>query len=131
MPSVASFDLDQFSAELRRVVSALRRMPAHRLGIRLPEPWGSRAEAARRLARELATVAQGFEEAARPQPPTWRELPVLPDTGLGDQLEVLTHDLLSAIPDAPAQVWTPQGRAPREEVLGELQLTLAEVARLL
>jgi hypothetical protein len=134
VPDVSGVDHgepDRLAARLEATTSAVRRMPRSRLAAALPAPWGTRAQAARILARTLALAAQGIEEADRRDPPQWRALPMLPDTGVGDQLAVLAHDLLVAVREAPPQVWTPDGRAPLADVVSDVAATLDEVARLL
>jgi hypothetical protein len=103
---------------LAQVVQAVRRMPPGRLRS------AGRVGAARALARDLATAVQGIEQAESAAPPTWRMLPDVPDLVVGDQLAVLAHDFSLAMPEAPEQVWTPHGRAPLSDVLGDLLLVI-------
>jgi len=112
---------DDVSAALLRVVETVRRMPPGRLRS------GGRVEAARALARALATAVQGVEQARSLERPAWRDLPDVPDLVVGDQLAVLATDLqLALAAGPPAEVWTPAGRAPSSAVLAELLAKIAE-----
>jgi hypothetical protein len=128
---------DELDAALARVVSALRTMPPGKLAARLPGPTPTRADAGRLLARTLAVAAQGIEEAAAPTMPSWHAVPLLPDLAVGDQVNVMLHDLRVALSrdslgGATADgVWTPQGRAPVIDVLRDVETTTEEVRRLL
>jgi hypothetical protein len=121
VPSQADLD-----AALSRVIDTVRRMPPGRLRAALAHSGAggevaTRAGAARALARALAIAAQGVEAAGSVTPPVWHDLPDVPDLVVGDQLAVLAHDLRLALADgAPAEVWTPSGRAPLSDVLAEL-----------
>ena len=119
---------------LARVVATLRTTSAARLAARLGGAVPTRADAGRLLARMLASAAQGIEDAAARSMPAWRTPPELPDLSVGDQVGVLAHDLVLAVmaaPDAGALVWTPDGRAPLDDVLRDVAATVAEVSRLL
>jgi hypothetical protein len=119
-------------ASLSRVIDTVRRMPPGRLSAALTGAYRSRADAARSLARALATIAQGVEEAGSATAPAWRDLPDVPDLVVGDQLAVLAQDLrLALASDPPAEAWTPDGRAPLSDVLRDLLATAQEVRRLL
>ncbi|MGH8889504.1 MAG: hypothetical protein ACRDV3_07040 [Acidothermaceae bacterium] len=132
-------------AMLARVAWALRTMSPGKLAAQLPGPTASRADAGRLLARTLAVAAQGIERAGDPEPPAWRSVPEVGDLVVGDQVNVLAHDLrpaLAEVADASAgvsgagsvasiTVWTPQGRAPLADVLRDLAATAEEVQRLL
>jgi hypothetical protein len=112
---------DELAVEVTRVAEAYRRMPHSKFTLRL-DPHGDRAVAGHRLAAQFAALAQGVEEAGRPEPPEWRELPVLEPFALGDQLEVTGKDLLRAYGEleepAAVYVWTPgEGRMPAEKAL--------------
>jgi hypothetical protein len=114
------------------VVATARRLTAARLRAPLSGPVPTRADAARLLARVLATSAQGIEAAGAPEPPRWRTLPELPDLGVGDQLAVLAHDFRHAVATATsALVWTPDGRVPLADVVRDVAATAAEVGRML
>jgi hypothetical protein len=114
--------------DLDRVVATLRTTPAGRLRARVSGPFNSRADAGRALARALATAAQGIEDADQPTMPQWRTPPFLADLAVGDQVRVLGHDFLSALPDAAKVVWTPGGRVLRAELVRDVVATVAEVA---
>jgi hypothetical protein len=122
---------EQLEAVLAGVTARLRTMTAAKLGAPLPGPFATRADAARVLGAALAIAAQGAEDADAPAMPRWRLLPELPDLAVGDQLTVLSHDLRVAVGTAPAEVWTPQGRAPLIDVLRDVLATAEEVARVL
>jgi hypothetical protein len=117
--------------DLDRVVTTLRTTPAGRLKARLAGPFTSRADAGRALARALAIAAQGIEDADQPAMPHWRTPPVLADLAVGDQVRVLGHDFLTALPGAAKVVWTPAGRVPRAELVRDVEATVAEVAAFL
>ena len=124
---------------LARVVSALRTMPAGKLAGRLPGPTPTRADAGRLLARALAVATQGIDAAGEPRAPSWRPLPEVGDLVVGDQVNVLAHDLRIALSELAAggsgggsvTVWTPDGRAPLADVLRDVAATAEEVQRLL
>ena len=104
------------TTEVARVVEAYRRMPHSKFGLRL-EPHGDRAQAGYWLATQLTLLAQGMENWDSPQPPRWRELPVLGAFALGDQIAVAGNDLLAAFQalgdPRETLVWTPgDGRVP-------------------
>jgi hypothetical protein len=117
--------------DLGRVVKTLRTTPAGRLRARLTGPFHSRADAGRALARVLAIAAQGIEDADQPAMPPWRAPPVLADLAVGDQVRVLAHDFLVALPGAADVVWTPSGRVPRAELVRDVVSSVAEVATFL
>jgi hypothetical protein len=121
VPSSLADDLDG-------VVKTLRTTPVGRLRARLSGPFQSRADAGRALARVLAIAAQGIEDADQPAMPQWREPPVLADLAVGDQVRVLAHDFLAVLPSAATVVWTPSGRVPRAELVGDVVSSVAEVA---
>jgi hypothetical protein len=120
-----------FAEDLDRVVTTLRTTPAGRLRTRLSGPFSSRADAGRALAGVLATAAQGIEDADQPAMPQWRTPPVLADLAVGDQVRLLGHDFLSALPGAAKVVWSPTGRVPRAELVRDVVASLAEVAAFL
>jgi hypothetical protein len=115
-------------AALDRVVTTLRTTPAGRLRARVAGPFSSRADAGRALAQVLATAAQGIEDADQPAMPHWRTPPVLGDLAVGDQVRVLGHDFLSALPGAAKVVWTPAGRVSRGDLVRDVVASVAEVA---
>ena len=132
MPRVDSPAVAALLTELDGIVTALRTMPAGRLGAPLSGPMPTRADAGRLLARVLAVAAQGIEQADGDELPRWREVPRLPDLAVGDQVKVLAHDLARALESRPApQVWAPDGRAPLSDVLADVTATAREVRRLL
>jgi hypothetical protein len=114
--------------DLAGVVKTLRTTSAGRLRARLSGPFQSRADAGRALARVLAIAAQGIEDADQPAMPQWRELPVLADLAVGDEVRVLAHDFLAVLPGAAGVVWTPAGRVPRAELVRDVVSSVAEVA---
>ena len=151
---------DDLAAALVRVVTALRTMSPSRLGAPLPGPTRSRADAGRLLARALAVACQGIEDAELLAMPVWRTLPVVADLVVGDQVNVLAHDLSVAVGELTrdsggsaeppgvaglsgtgvsdrarvsggATVWTPDGRVPLADVLRDVAATTDEVQRLL
>jgi hypothetical protein len=112
---------EALAEEAARVAEAYRRMPHSKFALRL-EPYGDRAQAGHWLAAQFAALAQGVEEWDRPEPPRWRELPVLGPFALGDQLAVTAGDLLRAYrklkEPAATYVWTPgDSRVPAEKAL--------------
>ena len=117
------------AADLDRVVTRLRNATPARLRASVAGPFATRADAARALAQMLAQSTQGIEDAAAPAPPVWRVVPALPDTALGDQLRVLVHDFVAAVPSAPAEVWAPDGRVGVEDLLRDVHATATEVGR--
>jgi len=138
LPGNARVGLDDgLDAALSRVVSALRTMPPGKLAARLSGPTPTRADAGRLLARTLAVAAQGIEEAGAAAMPSWREVPTLPDLAVGDQVNVMLHDLRAALSgdafgvSVGDGVWTPQGRAPLTDVMRDVETTTEEVRRLL
>jgi hypothetical protein len=138
LPGSAQVGLhDELDAALSRMVSALRTMPPGKLAARLSGPTPTRADAGRLLARTLALAAQAIEEADAATMPSWREVPMLPDLAVGDQVNVMLHDLRTALSGdslggaGPDEVWTPQGRVPLTEVLRDVETTTEEVRRLL
>lgn len=123
---------DELPTVLANIVAALRTMSPGRLASTLPGPTTSRADAGRLIARALALAAQGIEDAESPAPPAWRTVPDVADLVVGDQVNVLAHDLAVAVGgSAPAEVWTPDGRAPLADVLRDVLATAREVRRLL
>lgn len=121
----------QVEAALTRALETVRRMSPGRLRGSLAGPYATRVDAARMLARTLMIAGQGMEEAAAAAMPVWRSLPDVPELVVGDQLAVMAHDLLTALPDAPAEVWTADGRAPLGDVVRDVLATVQEVQRLL
>ena len=118
-------------ADLERVATLLRTTPANRLAAPLSGPFASRVEAGRALARTLAIAAQGIEDAERPVMPAWRTLPLLADLAVGDQVRVLGHDLVAALAGAPDAVWTPEGRAPVDDLLRDVIVATTAVTSFL
>lgn len=143
------------AAVVARIVTALRTMSPGKLAETLPGPTASRADAGRLLARALALAAQGVEAAGEARAPSWRALPEVGDLVVGDQLNVVWHDLrralgvLGDVVDPAAEpgpaaargsrapgvaavmVWTTDGRAPLVDVLRDVAATAEEVRRLL
>lgn len=104
-------DADALRRELRRVGDRLRVVPARRLELGL-------AQEVHRVAQRLADMAADLEGQPR------RPVPTLALHGLGDQLEVLGEDLLSASARR-GQTGTGQG----EGSLGEAQQLLTGLRR--
>src|SRR5665213_4228337 len=113
-------------ADLDRVVSRLRNAPAARLRATLSGPFATRADAGRALARLLAQVTQGIEDAAALAPPVWRAMPTLPDVAVGDQVRVLTHDFVSVLPTSASVVWGPDGRVGVDDVIRDVTATVTD-----
>jgi hypothetical protein len=112
---------DELAVEVTRLAEAYRRMPHSKFTLRL-DPYGDRATAGHWLATRFAVLAQGLEEADRPEAPEWRRLPALEPFALGDQLEVTGKDLLRAYgrleEPGTVDVWTPdEGRMSAEKAL--------------
>jgi hypothetical protein len=80
----------ELADQVARLADRLRSLSDVRLGAGLPE-GGSRADAARRLAQQLADAAA--ELAGEPR----RELPRLDDLVVGDQVAVTGTDLVDAL----------------------------------
>lgn len=115
-------------AEVRRVARRLAGLGEPRLRRALP-PYGTVADAGRRLAAALADGSMGVEDRASDAPPAWRAVPELAVTAVGDQLAVLGHDLLVALRAAgPSEpVWTRTGRAPAGDVASGLYRLAHEI----
>lgn len=118
-------------ADLDQVVSRLRNSSAARLRAAVSGPFATRADAGRALARLLAQATQGIEDAGTPSPPVWRTLPTLHEPAVGDQVRVLAHDFVSALPTSPSEVWGSEGRVGIDDVIRDVATTVTEVARYL
>jgi hypothetical protein len=112
------------AADVRRVSDRLRSLSVTRLAsppgpsagqvdqvdpVNQGPAYGSRADAGRAAATELARAAAALEAAAAgPTGPVERDLPTLSDLAVGDQVAVTGHDMLAALdlvgPAVP--VWT-------------------------
>ncbi|MQA80365.1 MAG: hypothetical protein GEV10_18100 [Streptosporangiales bacterium] len=86
---------EALAAEVERVARRLRGLTAARLVRALP-PYGTVADAGRRLAEALAEAGQAVEEGAEREP-AWRALPDLAVEAVGDQVAVTGHDLAAAL----------------------------------
>ena len=122
---------DDVAAALAQMIDKVRRMSPSRLREIPPGESQSPVDAARALARNLAIVTQGIEQAASSTTPAWRDLPDVPDLVVGDQLAVLAHDLRSALAGAPAEVWTTNGRAPLADVVQAVVSMIAKTSSVL
>jgi hypothetical protein len=123
---------DDLAADVRRVADRLRSLSQSRLAAPVP-PHASRADAARTAAQVLADAAQGLAERASSTEPSWRDLPVLSDFAVGDQVAVTGRDLLDEI-DATGptdDVWARGCRRTAREAVAHAAATLAETRRLL
>jgi hypothetical protein len=123
---------DELAADVRRVADRLRGLSQARLQGPVP-PFGSRAAAAREVARTLAVAAQGLVERGKDDEPAWRLPPDLADFASGDQVAVTGHDLLAALAgvDPAAQIWAPGARRTAREVVAAAAEALAATRRLL
>jgi hypothetical protein len=118
----------RLAADVERVEDRVRGLSLPRLARALP-PYGTVADAARRVAQLLADCAQGVEERERDVAPRWRELPRLPDHVVGDQVAVTGRDAVAAlrgVDDGGASVWTRAGRRPVTEVAAEVLAAMRE-----
>lgn len=117
----------EFAAELERVERRLRGLSEARLRQPLP-PYGTVADAGRRLAQLLADGALGVEQrsAAAVRP---RELPTLRDTSVADQVAVTGHDLLAAIGAVAdgEQVWQGTSRVQARDLVLTLHRAVREI----
>jgi hypothetical protein len=122
---------------LERVVGKLRHAASTRLRAPLAGPYANRAQAGRALAQALATATQGIEDGDQPATPVWRVVPRLDDLAVGDQVRVLAHDLLAALPASPELVWVrdvpdvPGVRVPAVELVRSISALVADVDSLL
>ena len=96
-------------------------------------PHPSRAHAVRGAAQQLAEAAQGIAAREDSDEPGWRELPVLSDLTVGDQIAVVGKDLLAELAgcDPDAAVWARGARRTAREVAGAAAENLATTRRLL
>jgi hypothetical protein len=124
-------DRDELQALVGRLADRLGMMSLTRLAAAV-EGYESRAKAAYMLAARLAEFAQGVEEAARPTPPDWRELPWVADTVVAHQLMVVGADLVAALLDASdeSSVWTRTGRRTTAEALAATVTDVRRIKRL-
>jgi hypothetical protein len=123
------------AGELTRLAEGYRQLPHSKFGLRL-EPYGDRARAGHWLASQVTLVAQGIERWDSPQPPVWRELPVLGVFALGDQIAVVGNDLVAAYralkDPRETQIWTPgEGRVPAEKAMAAVLDSTAALRRAL
>ncbi|HEX7189512.1 MAG TPA: hypothetical protein VF423_14925 [Actinomycetes bacterium] len=129
----------ELEADVRRVSDRLRSLSATRLASppAPPEqywpPYESRAQAGRAAAFELARAAGALEAAAAgPLGREPRELPVLSDFAVGDQVAVTGHDLLAAMGLVPPDmtVWTGAiEHGPAAQAVSDAAKVLADVRR--
>ena len=129
--------LDELAADVRRVADRLRGLSAAQLAApprpstqRWPE-YGSRAQAGRAAATELALVACSLEAAAG-SPREAPDLPKVSDFAVGDQVAVTGHDLVAAMArTAPAtEVWLGSSQqSTAAEAVSRAARCLADVRR--
>jgi len=123
---------DDLEADVRRATDRARNLSQARLAA----PVGSqpsRAHAIRGVAQQLAEAAQGIAAREDPTEPGWRELPVLSDLAVGDQLAVVGSDLLAELArcDPEATVWACRARRTAFDVVSDVSEALATTRRLL
>jgi hypothetical protein len=112
----------ELEKDVRRVADRLRTAPVARVdGVRVQ---------VRELLQDLADATAGIEAREDAAPPRWREVPALPDSALGDQLDVLGGDLVTAVsaaggPTTVADLWSRSGRTAVRPVLDALAARLA------
>ncbi|MGH8891822.1 MAG: hypothetical protein ACRDWY_00710 [Actinomycetes bacterium] len=121
---------DDLEADVRRVTDRLRSLSLARLAGPVP-PHASRADAARAVAQLMAEVAQGLADRHAAREPSWRELPVLSDLAVGEQVAVTGHDLLGELATIrPTEsVWSRGSRRTAREVVAAAAAALAETRR--
>ena len=122
-------DLD---ADVRRVTDRARNLSQARLAA----PVGShpsRAHAVRVVAQQLAEAAQGIAAREDPTEPGWRDLPVLSDLAVGDQLAVVGRDLIAELAgcEPAAAMWARGARRTAFDVVSAATEALATTRRLL
>lgn len=117
-------------ADVRRVADRLRSLSLAQLAAPVP-PHASRASAARDVAQQLAEAAQGLEQRTAAQEPPWRQLPVLEDGAVADQVAVVGHDLLGELDRCRPEdeVWTPATRRTAREVVSAAAEALTTTRR--
>lgn len=120
-------EAEALAAEVERVARRLRGLTAARLVRALP-PYGTVADAGRRLAGALAEAGQAVEEGAEREP-VWRELPDLAVEAVGEQVAVTGHDLAAALgataPDVC--VWTRAGQVPVRDLVARTYALAHEI----
>jgi len=128
--------LDELAADVRRVADRLRVLSAAQLAAP-PRPssqgwpeYGSRAQAGRASATELALVACALEAADARSPREVQELPRVSDFAVGDQVAVTGHDLVAAMarttPDTEVWLGSSQ-RSTAAEAVSRAARCLADV----
>lgn len=123
---------DQVAADVRRLADRLRGLSQARLGGPVPQ-HGSRADAARGVAQQLAEAAQGLAQRDAPAEPGWRVLPRLTDFAVGDQVAVTGHELLAELAGCGPEVdvWARGARRTARDVVTAAADALAATRRLL
>lgn len=119
-------------ADVRRVTDRVLNLSQARLAAPA-EAHPSRASAVRVVAQQLAEAAQGIAAREDPGEPGWRELPVLSDLAVGDQLAVVGRDLLAELAgcEPDASVWARGARRTAFDVVSAATEALATTRRLL
>jgi len=85
------------------------------------------------VAQQLAEAAQGIAAREDRTEPAWRELPVLSDLAVGNQLAVVGTDLRAELTgcDPEATVWARGARRTAFHVVRDVSEALATTRRLL
>lgn len=123
---------EDLEADVRRVADRARNSSQARLAAPA-EAHPSRASAVRVVAQQLAETAQGIAAREDVTEPGWRELPVLSDLAVGDQLAVVGTDLLAELAgcEPDAVVWVRAARRTARDVVTDAAQALAATRRLL
>ncbi len=122
----------EIEADVRRVAERLRTLSEAQLAAEAP-PHPSRAAGGRTVAQTLADAAQALEERGSGAEPRWRDVPVLSDFAVGDQVAVTGQDLLTALGTVGPQetVWARGTRRTAGEVVAGAAAQLATLRRAL
>ena len=130
----------EIEADVRRVAERLRTLSEAQLAAAAP-PYPSRAAGGRTVAQTLADAAQALDERDSGAEPQWRDVPVLSDLAVGDQVALTGNDLLAQLPSGgdhavpaigPEEiVWARGTRRTAGEVVADAAAQLAALRRLL
>jgi hypothetical protein len=125
VPAPEGADRAELVRDLGRVADRLRTAPLARL-TRAEDGASTPADQALLLLQQLADLEAGATAREDDGAPTWRTVPDLGPTALGDQLTVLGTDLGAAVLDLPdpTPVWTPVGRSTLGSELASLAVAL-------